>query len=539
MNMGVKNIIRKLSLVQKFSLAVVFLIFVIMLIITTLVITRQETALKTEMDNNQLVIVRNLAKDAVEPLIFMDPLRLDEIVRTATQVPGCSYAVITDRNRRIVAHTDRRMLGRQLPEEIRRYSYFVMDRGNEYVSDIEDLSKEIMIPVKAGQESLGMVIVSFSKENIESVIEKNIMELKKNIFLISGVVMSLGIWGAFGLARLLTTPMKRLKDRMELVQRGDLNAEVNNDYLVNCWEVLGCDQTDCPAYGKNRCWTISGTLCFGKVQGDMFEKICDCKNCIVYKESCGDEVGELIEVFNLMIKRLRDSINKLEEAAAEKARLEKLSALGEMSMTVAHEIKNPLNAIKGSVTYLKENFRGEVLTEFLSIIEEETERLNDIVTSFLRFSRPTPLRLEAANINIIVKDTVELIRQDATENNIEVIISLDEKIPLFKVDSGQLKQALLNILVNSLDATKAGDTIRITTGFFGNKAFITIKDTGVGIGEEIISDIFKPFFTTKTRGSGLGLACVERIVNDHKGDISVKSEIGKGTEFTITLPIVN
>jgi nitrogen-specific signal transduction histidine kinase len=447
---------------------------------------------------------------------------------------------IVDRNERIVAHTNSKLLGQTLPADIRKYTDLVINRGKEYILDIsEDDIKEILIPVKAGYEVVGMVFVGFSKKSAEGVIEHNLKGLKKHILLISGVVMVIGIWGSFGLARLLTTPMKKLKEKMELVQAGNLDAEVPNDYLLNCWEVLDCEAKECPAYGQKRCWTVPGTMCYGGLQGDVFEKICDCKNCIVYKESCGDEIGELIEVFNQMIKKLKDSIKELEETGKEKTRLEKLSALGEMSMTVAHEIKNPLNAIRGAVSYLQNNFKGEVLKEFLSIIEEETKRLNEIVTSFLRFSKPSPLNLEVSDMNKLIRETVELVRQEATENNVEVIMSLDEKIPPFKFDTQQLKQALLNIIVNSLDATKAGDTIKINTEIFDSKVHVVIKDTGTGISEEIISEMFKPFFSTKTRGSGLGLACVERIVKDHKGDISVKSEVGKGTEFIITLPVWN
>jgi len=540
MKANIKGILRKLSLVQKFSVAVIFLIFIIMVVVNTLIITHQRSALRTEMDNNHLVVVRSLAKDAVEPLIFNDPLRLDEMVRITAQAPGCMYVSIVDRNERIVAHTNRKLLGQTLPADIRKYTDLVINRGKEYILDIsEDDIKEILIPVKAGYEVVGMVFVGFSKKSAEGVIEHNLKGLKKHILLISGVVMVIGIWGSFGLARLLTTPMKKLKEKMELVQAGNLDAEVPNDYLLNCWEVLDCEAKECPAYGQKRCWTVPGTMCYGGLQGDVFEKICDCKNCIVYKESCGDEIGELIEVFNQMIKKLKDSIKELEETGKEKTRLEKLSALGEMSMTVAHEIKNPLNAIRGAVSYLQNNFKGEVLKEFLSIIEEETKRLNEIVTSFLRFSKPSPLNLEVSDMNKLIRETVELVRQEATENNVEVIMSLDEKIPPFKFDTQQLKQALLNIIVNSLDATKAGDTIKINTEIFDSKVHVVIKDTGTGISEEIISEMFKPFFSTKTRGSGLGLACVERIVKDHKGDISVKSEVGKGTEFIITLPVWN
>ncbi|MBI5212661.1 MAG: HAMP domain-containing protein [Nitrospirae bacterium] len=533
----IKKVFRKLSLVQKFSVAVIALIFIIMIIINAFISTYQRRALGTEMDNNHLVVVRNLAKDAVEPLIFKDPLRLDEMVRLTAHAPGCAYAGIVDRNERIVAHTDRKLLGQALRAWMRDYTDFAVKEYIRY--NAADDIKEIIVPVKAGYEVVGTVVVGFSKDSVERVIEDNLMGLKHNVLLISGIMMFIGVWGAFGLARLLTTPMKKLKDKMELVQEGNLDVEVPNDHISSCRDMLGCRAKECPAYGKKRCWTISGTMCYGGIQGDVFEKIGGCKNCIVYKESCGDEIGELIEVFNQMIKKLRDSMRELEETGKENARLEKLSALGEMSMTVAHEIKNPLNAIRGAASYLQANFKGEVLKEFLYIIEEETVRLNEIVTSVLRFSRPSPLNLQVSDMNRVVSETVELIRQEATENNVEVIMSLDERIPPFKFDAQQLKQALLNIIVNSLDVTKAGDTVKITTGSFDSRALVVVKDTGAGIRGDVISEIFKPFFTTKTRGSGLGLACVERIVKDHKGEISVKSEIDRGTEFIITMPVLN
>jgi sensor histidine kinase YesM len=535
-----KGILRRLSLVQKFSAAIIFLIFIIMIIVNALIITHQKSVLKTEMNNHHLLVVRNLAKDAVEPLIFKDPLRLDEMVRTAANAPGCIYTGIVEYNGRIVGHTSRNLLGQPLAGDMHKYTDLVINSGKEYVRDIagED-TKEIIIPVKAGYEVVGVVIAGFSKGSIEGVIESNLKRLKNHVFLISVLVLLVGVLVAFGLARLLTTPMKKLKDKMELVQTGNLDVEVPNDNLKNCCDLLGCDIKECPAYGKSRCWTIPGTRCFGEVQDNTFEKLCDCKNCIVYKESCGDEIGELIEVFNQMIKRLKESVRELEETNKEKTRLEKLSALGEMSMTVAHEIKNPLNAIRGAVSYLQDNFKGEVLKEFLSIIEEETRRLNEIVTSFLRFSKPSPLHLQFSDMNRIVRETVKLIRQEATENNVEVIMSLDERVTPFKFDAQQFKQALLNIIVNSLDATKAGDTIKISTEVFDSKVSITVKDTGMGISNEIVSEIFKPFFTTKTRGVGLGLACVERIVKDHKGEIFVSSEVGKGTEFKIILPVLN
>jgi sensor histidine kinase regulating citrate/malate metabolism len=537
--MDLKRFIRRLSLVQKFSISVFLLIMILMIAITFLILAHQRSILRSEMEKSHLVVVKNLSKEALEPLLIKDPLRLDEIVKRTHNVPGCLYAVINDINGRVVAHTDRKKLGSITPLDISNYTDLVTSSGKNTAGQINDNIKKITIPVKTGDEILGIITVGFSKRDVESAIEENLKPLKKNIFLISGIVMLLGIWGSFGLARVLTTPMKKLKSKMELVQQGNLNVEVPNEYLVNCWEILNCEKKDCPAYGEKRCWTISNTLCEDVMQKSPFEKMCNCKECTVYKLSCGDEIGELVEGFNQMINALKDGIRRLEETNKEKMRLERLSALGEMSMTVAHEIKNPLNAIKGAVCYLKENFRGEILNEFLSIIESETKRLNEIVTSFLRFSRPVPLNLRLSNINSIIEETVELIRQEATENNVEVITVLSIDIPLFRFDPEQLKQAILNLIVNALDATKEGDTIKISTDKFDTKVRITISDTGIGIDEELISDIFKPFFTTKTRGSGLGLACVDRIVKDHKGDVIVKSKKGIGTEITILLPIVN
>lgn len=533
-----KNRFRKMSLVGQFSAAVVFLIFMVMVMVNALIITHQKGALRSEINSNHLVIANKLAKDVIAPLIFMDPLNLDELVKSTAQTPACSYACVIDKNKRIVAHTDRKFLG-QVPaaEELTQFAG-VMSVGGEQLHDVNgsDIT-EIIVPVKAGYDVVGAVAVGFSRDEIDAVIGDNLSGLEKYIFLISFVVMAGGIWGAYGLARWLATPMKKLKDSMELVHAGNLDVELPNGNLLDCSQVLGCKTTECPAYGRQRCWDIPGTRRCGYVQADIDEKMNDCKKCRVYMEACGGEIGELVEGFNQMVRKLRVSIKQLEESNKEKARLEKFSALGEMAMTVAHEIKNPLNAILGAASYLQDNFEGEVLREFLSIIEEETKRLNEIVTSILRYSRPVPLKPQVSDINKTVCDTIELIRQEARENNIEVVATTDERIPMFKFDAQQMKQAFLNILVNSLDATKAGDVIKITTSTLNSNVIVKIHDTGMGMSKEAICEIFKPFYTTKTRGSGLGLACVERIVKDHKGSITVRSETGGGAEFAITLPL--
>jgi two-component system sensor histidine kinase HydH len=523
---------KNLRLARKFTLAVVLVMAVVVVAVTTLIISYQRRALRTEIDRHESGLAQNLAKDVAGPLIFLDPLRLDELVRAIDQVPGCISAGVVDRQRRIVAHTDRKRLGEVLPS-------MPVSRVSAATAGAADDTgvREIVVPVTVGYEVIGTVMVGFSQDEREGFVEDDLKALKRYIIAISSVILGLGVAGAFGLARLLTTPIQRLKDMMALVQEGDLSVQVELGAGERCSEIMACDEVDCPAREAGPCWTVPGTSCGGLIQGDAASKIATCKKCIVYRRVCGDEIGELTAAFNEMVRRLSANMRRLEETSREKARLERVTALGEMSMTVAHEIKNPLNAIRGAVSYLHDNARYDGQEEFLEIIEEETERLNEIVTSFLRFSKPPPLRLQASDVNHIVKDTVRLVRQEATEGGVELHLFLDERVPPIPLDAQQFRQALLNILVNALAATKHGGTVTILTGVADLRVRVIVVDTGAGIGDDVVKDIFKPFFTTKTRGSGLGLACVERVVREHGGDIAVKSQLGIGTEFAISLPL--
>ena len=406
----------------------------------------------------------------------------------------------------------------------------------EYSSG-DGLIKEFSVPITVGNKVLGIATIGTALSTVDAAIEERLQSLKRYLFMIIGIMLAGGIGGAIAVSNYLTKPLRRLKDRMVDVQTGNLEVEADNPRIVRCWERLGCDKRDCPSYGKLRCWAIAGTFCHDTVQGAFAQKIGDCRKCVVYRESCGDEIRELVEVFNQMVKDLRFNLQELKKADAEKARLERLSALGEMAATVAHETKNPLNSIRVATSYLKKNFHGEILAEFLTIIEEEVMRLNDITSNFLGFSKPAPLVFKPGDINAIVRQTVELIRQEATDRNIEVILVTDEHVPVMPWDHSAMKQALLNLLLNALDASREGDAITISTETAGDRLRISVQDTGAGIAKEILAHIFKPFYTTKTRGSGLGLAIVDRIVKEHKGSIAVQSETGKGTQFTIELPM--
>ncbi len=528
----------RLNLGLKFSIAVTVIIGVTMFVAATLIIDYQRESLRQNTAASNFAMTRNLAHDAAESLLVFDPLRLDELVNTVQGVAPSAYAMIVDNSGVVVADTKRSLLGSSLEqifpelaaaladdrETIREFRY-----GNEPV-------KEFSVPIKIGSKVVGLATIGYSMNKIDAVIEERVDSLKKYIYMVTAIILLGSIAGAFAVSSFLTKPLRRLKDRMMDVQTGNLDVEVENPRIVSCWERLGCDKKDCPSYGKSRCWAIAGTFCHGVVQGQFAQKIGDCRKCIVYKESCGDEIHELVEVFNQMVKDLKHNLNELEKANREKSRMERLSALGEMAATVAHETKNPLNSIRLATSYLKKNFEGEILTEFLSIIEEEVMRLNDMTTSFVGFSKPAPLKLKTCDLNAIVKSTVALIRQEATDRNIEVVVLVDEHIPPVQCDFSRMKQALLNLLINAMDASGAGDAITITTEASGALLKISVQDTGRGIRPEEVEKIFKPFYTTKTRGTGLGLAIVDRIVKEHGGRIEVDSAPERGATFTMELP---
>ncbi|MGW8273247.1 MAG: histidine kinase dimerization/phospho-acceptor domain-containing protein, partial [Thermodesulfovibrionales bacterium] len=417
--------IARIGIGLKFAIAITPLIILTMFGVATLIINYQRESLRQSVYESNLSMTKNLANDSVEALLLFDPLRLDELVRTAVEASSCTYAVITDRDGIVVAHTIRKLLGSKLTDVAQASAaHTPIDfKGVTTQRLLEGVPMiEFSFPAVIGEQTLGTATVAFSTESIDQTIGARLSRLKRYIYMITGIMVLAGIIGAFAVSNFLTKPLKKLKDRMLDVQSGNLDVEVENRRIVNCWERLGCEKEACPAYGKTRCWAIAGTFCHGDVQGDFAKKIGDCRKCVVYKESCGDEIHELVEVFNQMVRDLRHNLDQLEKANREKAKMERLSALGEMAATVAHETKNPLNSIRVATSYLKKNFQGEILSEFLSIIDEEIGRLNDITTNFLGFSRPAPLDLKVCDINSVVRPTVELIRQEATDKNVEVVL---------------------------------------------------------------------------------------------------------------------
>jgi len=235
-------------------------------------------------------------------------------------------------------------------------------------------------------------------------------------------------------------------------------------------------------------------------------------------------------------------ITELKRLEEESKRSERLSALGNLAAGVAHEVRNPLNAISIAAQRLKSEFKPtsseEDYQNFLSNILSEIKRLDQIVIQFLSLARSQKLNLELTDSASYLTEILNLVKVEAEAKGIRVLSKLSDSARL-KIDRPEMKKALLNIILNGMEAMQSGGTLTVETRHKNEADVleIIISDTGRGIPADDITKIFQPYFSTKEKGSGLGLALAHRIVIDHKGKIEVKSEIGKGTSFVISFPI--
>src|SRR4051794_26022973 len=241
---------------------------------------------------------------------------------------------------------------------------------------------------------------------------------------------------------------------------------------------------------------------------------------------------------------LRD-ITESRRSAEQTLESERFNALTLLAAGVAHEIGNPLNSLHIHLQLMERELRDldpkhrQRLTESIGIARTEIERLDSIVTQFLRAIRPTRPQLAPENVNTILEEAVRFFTPEIKDRDVVVEQELRSDLPILQLDRDQMKQAFYNIIKNSLEAMKRRGILRIRSDLEETHVVIRFIDTGGGISAEHLSHIFEPYFTTKSTGSGLGLLIVRRIVREHGGELSVQSTEGKGLTLTIRLPYLD
>jgi len=249
-----------------------------------------------------------------------------------------------------------------------------------------------------------------------------------------------------------------------------------------------------------------------------------------------DEILQLRQVAHLVSVALSniEEFKALEEA-------HRLAALGAMSAGLAHEIRNPLAGIKGAAQYLQDEQLPDDAQEMLSIVIDEADRLNLVVSQFLDYARPFELHVGSEHVNALVSHNLTLLRAQGLPQNIELIEDLAGDLPNVSLDGNRISQVLLNLLQNALQAMPAGGRLTVTTRRRTNRARVpvievTVADTGEGIAPDVMEKLFIPFFTTKERGTGLGLPICQRILQEHGGEIDVHNNASAGATFVLRFP---
>ncbi len=253
------------------------------------------------------------------------------------------------------------------------------------------------------------------------------------------------------------------------------------------------------------------------------------------------ELNEVYEALRQKISELRERDERIRDLDEVLTRANRLSSLGELAASIAHEIKNPLIAIQGFAKRIETAAETEKVGKYATFIEKESERLSMVLMRLLDFSRMSEPNREYLDINGIVDDTILFIEHHLTRfRRVELTIEKEEGLPKVYVDKIHVQQALVNIIMNAAQAMPEGGPLVIGTGRGGNGyAWISVSDRGPGIEKEYLERIFEPFFTTKPpgEGTGLGLSLSKKLLEANNGKIEVKSVKGVGSTFRLLLPL--
>jgi signal transduction histidine kinase len=476
----------KLSLKLKIFLSVGLFYLAAVGTLTFLTIRAQRNLLLAQMGERAKVGINLMELSVTGALYKLDTFRLETIAREAKALPDVTYAYIFDDKGRIVGdyHENQSQLLSTFTDELGRKIIksptTLVDL--DYNKQILDISK----PVKLGHERLGGIRLGFDL----SPITEDIKEVTFKAVGVSSAIFLIGLAIIFVITFRMTKPIERLTLAAKRIEEGDLQYRVS-------------------------------------IQRD-------------------DEIGSLATAFDQMAERLLQREKELKDSQAILRRADRLSSLGLLTAGLAHEIRNPLVAIRTFTQLLPERYDDAEFREgFQGLALKEVDRICGLINDLLSFARPSKPNVAPENVNDVVDNIARILETQAKEKNVEVVRRLSSDLPKVWIDREQMKQVFMNLILNAIQAMKDGGSIVIATGLSAKAEAelireyvqIEIRDTGVGIPEENLEQIFDPFFTSKDEGSGLGLAVSHQIVQEHGGFVTVDSTVGKGTSFFVHLPI--
>lgn len=652
------RLLTKLKFRTKLNLGISAILIIMALLLLPMVGHMTSKALVEEAKKRGSALAESMASQAIDPLLAKDFLRLKNMVDERITVSDVVYAFVQDKRGHVLAHT----FHGGFPSDLIGANSVADDKKMHIQLLADDASRiyDFASPVAVDKTRIGTVRIGLSKTRIDMSVNE---QLTTVAMLVGGSLFLATILGSI-FASQVASRLGQLRQHAEAMLLGNLDARSGPSDGAHCWEQMNCGLIACPAYGetKRRCWYIAGTMCPDCNDEEKNKRNHDsCQNCVVYRESAGDELQDLAETFDVMALSLKSHIDELrgaernlrdqqrlmrtildvtpdrvslvdtrmryqganrsfaesvgleleeivgktdfdlfDEKMAEERHLagrdilvsgerldtqvmvkneegerwfhvvcipvydddghvsgllrtdrditdlkgyekqliqaQKMESLGLLAGGVAHEINTPLGIILGYAQLLQEDVaEGSQIHQDLAIIEKQTKVCKKIVADLLGFSRQSHSAKREMCFNNSVMEAVSLVRHTFELNRVEIITELDDRFPIIYGDPEKLKQVWINLLNNSHDAISKGGTIVIRTRLDTPRSVVTlwVADSGEGIDQDQLKNIFDPFYSTKAvgQGTGLGLSVSFGIIEDHNGHIYATSPVPAGLDF--------
>ncbi len=529
-----------LNLRLRFVLPISAIVIICMAVLSGYLINRQANSFRRELQTNGETIVKILAVNAESGVAFESNYELDALLETTHRFAAVEYCLIRNLDGVILSHLGQTQVAPEQLQILREQAKTAAQPVSDYFTDAQGSKMLVLIaPITyerkvMHRESLGMtggLDESLTSSTVAETIgwmelgmsmanvDKATTEATRAAILLAFLILLVLILVVAFIVSAVVKPITKLAEATDQISRGDFSTVVN---VVR-----------------------------------------------------NDEIGRLAETFNRMTKTLKQSreeieqynrtleekiverTQQLEDAQTQLIQSEKMSAIGQLAAGVAHELNNPLGGILGYAQFTLEKLRKnspekttpkeiEAYVRYVADIELQARRCKTIVQNLLRFSRSSrTVEFEEVSINQTLEQTLSFVEHQLRISQIELKVQLAPELPTIQGNAGQLQQVFTNLIINSMHASTPGSTITLTTrycpalGQFGGTVEVSVADTGHGIARENLKKIFEPFFTTKEvgKGTGLGLSVSYGIVKEHGGEITVESEVGQGSTFTIIIPV--
>ncbi len=464
------------SIAFRISISITIVVAVATITVGWLILIEEKKTLEAELHNKSKYLVELIANQMIEPLLNEDYPRIDSLIKSSmkSEESLIVYFEVYNRNKELIAKTYKNNTFHKIV-----LLPFVFENFALHINDDNKMPFfHLSLPVNEKAAGIiGFLRISITKEFLY----RTLKNIRQKLFILAAAVIfisvALGLW----MARRVLKPVLILNNGVQKIEDGEVGVEI-------------------PVVGKG-------------------------------------EIKELALSFNKMSLKLKNHFDAAKAAQNNLIKTEKLYAIGEFSAGIAHEIRNPLTSIKMLMQAVEKKNQPLSPKQF-NIIQGEITRIDNIITEFLAFTRPGKTDKTDVYINEILEEVVIITKPQMERSGIRLKEKLTSALPIIKGNHDALKQVFINIVLNALQAMEeAGGTLSIKTSTQNGNLSTVIKDTGVGISEKNLSNICNPFFTTKEKGTGMGLAVTSSIISDHSGKINIVSIPKIGTIITVELPL--